>query len=37
MLVSKMKEAPGTFKDYNCPFMIIQGGCDNFVNSEVAD
>ena len=36
MLVRTMEMSPKTFKDYGCPFMIIQGGLDKLVNPEVA-
>ncbi len=36
MLVNTMDISPQTFKEYSCPFMIIQGGLDKLVNPEVA-
>jgi acylglycerol lipase len=31
MLFQVMKDSPGTFSQYSCPFMVIQGGCDKLV------
>ena len=36
MLGRAMDESPATFKDYKCPFIVIQGGLDKLVNPEVA-
>jgi acylglycerol lipase len=36
MLVETMDKSPDTFKDYNSPFMIVQGGLDKLVNPDVA-
>ena len=36
MLVETMDKSPATFKQYSCPFMIIQGGLDKLVNPDVA-
>lgn len=36
MLVRAMDETPKTFKDYKCPFMVVQGGLDKLVNPDVA-
>lgn len=36
MLVDTMDRSPDTFKDYNSPFMIVQGGLDRLVNPDVA-
>lgn len=35
-LVSTMDQSPDTFKNYKCPFLIIQGGADKLVNPMVA-
>jgi hypothetical protein len=32
MLVETMDKSPPTFKSYNSPFMVIQGGLDKLVN-----
>lgn len=31
-----MSESEKTFKEFKCPFMIVQGGLDKLVNPEVA-
>jgi acylglycerol lipase len=36
MLVNTMDKSPETFKDYNLPFMVVQGGLDKLVNPDVA-
>lgn len=36
MLVDTMDKSPETFKDYTCPFVVIQGGLDKLVNPDVA-
>lgn len=36
MIVKTMEESPKTFKDYKCPFIVIQGGTDKLVNPDVA-
>lgn len=36
MLVDTMDKSPSTFKDYTCPFVVIQGGLDKLVNPDVA-
>ena len=36
MLVKVMDRSPKTFNDYNCPFIIFQGGLDKLVNPNIA-
>lgn len=36
IIVSVMSQSQTTFKDFSCPFMIVQGGLDKLVNPEVA-
>lgn len=36
MLVDTMDKSPETFKDYDFPFMVVQGGLDKLVNPDVA-
>lgn len=31
-LLEAMDQTPSTFKDYKCPFMVIQGGRDKAVD-----
>jgi len=31
-----MDQSPETFKNYKCPFLVIQGGVDKLVNPMVA-
>jgi acylglycerol lipase len=35
-LVNTMDSSPASFKNYRCPFLIIQGGLDKLVNPMVA-
>lgn len=35
-LTQTMDRSPETFRNYKCPFFIIQGGCDKLVNPMVA-
>lgn len=35
-LTKTMDTSPDTFKNYTCPFLVIQGGLDKLVNPMVA-